>query len=854
MHKLTFRETGISKATRNRIIVLIFLFIAGVVFFEIVLNFKTEEEEEHITLPSLPVVTTDVMGEEMNRLRGYTKEMDALYMRDAVALLKEDRSLTIHINTYGRNVEAVAYDIQSMDAARKIADTVVEDYVQDDEGIITANLRIENLVEPGEEYIFRLVLTIDGEEVYYYTRILIPVDAHEEECLAFAKDFHEQALNGRDTEIAPYMETDPAEDKDDLNHVTIKSTLNQVCYGDFDGVPVGDPQIEIKDINDAYMALEMDFQMTRVNEHSQTEYYNVREYFKIRYAPEHMYLLDYDRTMEQMLGIKDPEVVDNIFNCGLIESDVDYLSNETGTIVSFVQAGELFQYNQNRRTLTKVFSFVTDDPTDPRAIDTEHEIKLLNIDETGAMDFVVYGYMNGGDHEGNCGIDLLHYDSSTGQTKEHTFIQTTNSFQILQASFSNLLFKSTGNVFYIMVDGTLISVDLLTMQKTEMLTGLKDGTFAASKGGRYVAWSADGIVTDVIHIMDLETGSKFDIRADEGEKLRTIAFMDEDLVYGFVKESDISTDAAGGAIYPMYRMDIIDITTDRGKVLKTYEKSGRYVSDARQNGYTLYLELAEREADGTFSESGTDTIKDSSGEKNKTVQVQLNYDDKKMNVVSFAMAPLDEENVSAVKVMTAGVVPATMGKIVTVDVTKTEQKYFVYVGSRVEYSGANIKKAITLADEEMGIVVDNTQQYIWKRGRAAYTDPFTNLTVGAADVDRDSVSQALSIMLAREGVNIDVHSLLEQGSMPTDILQGALKDATILDLTGCTLSETLYYVSQDAPVFALTPEGEAVLIVGYDASGIFVFDPLEGTTEKKGMTESTEEFELSGNVFISYVK
>ena len=27
--------------------------------------------------------------------------MDALYMRDAVALLKEDRSLTIHINTYG---------------------------------------------------------------------------------------------------------------------------------------------------------------------------------------------------------------------------------------------------------------------------------------------------------------------------------------------------------------------------------------------------------------------------------------------------------------------------------------------------------------------------------------------------------------------------------------------------------------------------------------------------------------------------------------------------------------------------------------------------------------------------------
>lgn len=30
----------------------------------------------------------------------------------------------------------------------------------------------------------------------------------------------------------------------------------------------------------------------------------------------------------------------------------------------------------------------------------DYEIKIADVDESGSMDFIVYGYMNRGDHEG----------------------------------------------------------------------------------------------------------------------------------------------------------------------------------------------------------------------------------------------------------------------------------------------------------------------------------------------------------------------------------------------------------------------------------------------------------------------
>lgn len=72
----------------------------------------------------------------------------------------------------------------------------------------------------------------------------------------------------------------------------------------------------------------------------------------------------------------------------------------------------------------------------------------------------------------------------------------------------------------------------------------------------------------------------------------------------------------------------------------------------------------------------------------------------------------------------------------------------------------------------------------------------------------------------------------------------------MLDLSGCSASMVLYYVSQGYPVLALEGNAEAELITGYDPQNIILTDPLTGESYKKGMNDSTQRFEELGNLFL----
>lgn len=86
------------------------------------------------------------------------------------------------------------------------------------------------------------------------------------------------------------------------------------------------------------------------------------------------------------------------------------------------------------------------------------------------------------------------------------------------------------------------------------------------------------------------------------------------------------------------------------------------------------------------------------------------------------------------------------------------------------------------------------------------------------------------------------------------ILQENLEQAQILDLSGCSLSSVLYYVSRDIPVLALLNDGNAVLVVGYNELNTVIFNPLSGQIKKMGMNDSEDFFEANGNSFFTYVK
>ena len=119
---------------------------------------------------------------------------------------------------------------------------------------------------------------------------------------------------------------------------------------------------------------------------------------------------------------------------------------------------------------------------------------------------------------------------------------------------------------------------------------------------------------------------------------------------------------------------------------------------------------------------------------------------------------------------------------------------------------------------------------------------------------RSSLAVCLDAVLKFEGISRNTQRLLERGNTIFSILEPDLQEASILDLTRCSLDSVLYYVNKDIPVLALLADGNAVLIVGFNELNIVVMDPTTGTLYKKGMNDSTEWLNENGNRFITYVR
>lgn len=850
--KLNFREKGLPKAVRKKLYLLSVVFIAALILFQIALNRNISEKNISMAKASLPLVEISAYGNVMGELHGYINDMDACYMRDALIPLTEDRQMDISIQSYDYDAKEVSYEIRSLDTSRKIADTKITQWDISDNTMKTS-VQIENLVEAGEEYLFVLTIKNDSQSLHYYTRIMLPKEStNTKKCLDFARDFHETAMSSHYEDLASYVETSPYCDQDTLAQVSINSTLDQIGWKGFSGEMTAKPLIQITDINDDYLSLSYLYQMQEKTD-SHTTFYNVEEYFKVRYTEEQIYLLDYQRNMEQLLDADNVSMKNNKLSVGITDNETNYLSNETGTIVSFVQGGELFSYDQNKQSFTKVFGFI-EDMTDKRENYQQHNISILNIDETGNMDFVVYGYMNRGSHEGDCGINLYHYNSTKQEIIEQIFISSTHSYQILNANFSNLLYENTQGDFYIMLGGTLAKVGLDNLSTQELISGLHTGQYAVSQSGQYVAWISDGEMDDSISVMNLETEEIRTIKAENGTKIKPLSFMTNDLVYGVANTNDITTDVAGSSVYPMSQLLIVDATTENFDLLKRYEKSGYYVTAVSKDSFTLTLERVQKK-NGTYVTAESDTIKDSAGEQNKTVTIAKVSSKTKGSITQYVMTePETKLSASSPKHQTTGMAVTKHTRNMEVTTSDNQQTYFVYVGSHVVLTTQNLTKAIAKADEQLGLVIDNKQRYIWKRGKKTYVNAFSDVEVGKSDASANTSAGCISAMLVRKGTNSEVHALLAQGTSPVTVLQRALKDNLVLDLSGCTLSQVLYYVSHGAPVYARTGNNTALLIIGYDAANIIVYHSDTDTYSKLSSDEASALFEDAGNVFISYIE
>lgn len=833
-------------------VVLTVVFFASVAIFSVMTNQVNEDLTVEMADVSLPIVSLYTDNTEINELHGYTEEMDAAYMRDTITPIPENRKLPIKVQTYQKKIDGISYEIRSLDAKRLIANADVEKFT-DIRGSVRVELEIQNLLEAGEEYLLIICVKSGEERIYYYTRIMEPVNCHVSETLAFVRDFHNKTFDAeRVSDLSIYLERATG-DNTTLNYTNLNSSLKQVGWANFGGERLTLAVPSIKEITDTYNVITMEYVMSRVGEDGASEYFNVEEYYRVRYTKQRMYVLDFERTVNEIFRGESAQIAGKYIQLGIGSSNLEYKASDTGNIVAFVKEGELWSYDQNENTLAKVFSFLGYEGIDERENYNAHDIKIVNVDEAGSITYIVYGYMNRGIHEGKVGIVVNRYDSLGNTNEEVLYIPSKQSYEVMKSDLGQLLYVNEGGVFFIMVEGTVYSINLSTFETEAIITGIEDEAYAVSKTNRLFAWvhAGEALGSTEISVMDFTTEQVKNISNARDEYLRPLGFMGEDFVYGIAKISDVQKDAAGRVVFPMYQLNIAQVQSGQLTILKTYSKEGYYISDIEIEDYTIYLNRMKHNG-SSYVVAEQDMIMNREGDSGKLISLQKTQHESKQAVQRLVLKKEVDEK--SPKLLTPKDILIEEAKEVVLEWVDDTEQYYVYVKGDVLLSTESVSEAIILANKEMGVVIDHNQQCIWKRSRKTAQSAFKGMMVGDEDKNAESIAQSINAMLEYEDINISVSALMMQGETPIEILQNALKDASVLDLTGCNIDEVLYYISNGTPVFAMSGANSAVLLIGYDANHVSIYDPVHNQTYRKNIEDASDFFANAGSVYITYMR
>lgn len=97
--------------------------------------------------------------------------------------------------------------------------------------------------------------------------------------------------------------------------------------------------------------------LVSVKDGRQTNYYRVEEYYRIRYTPDRMYLLDFERKMEQIFDEDADVYVNDKIMLGITGDQVTLHESDGGNVFAFTVADKLYSYNVTDNKLARLFSF-----------------------------------------------------------------------------------------------------------------------------------------------------------------------------------------------------------------------------------------------------------------------------------------------------------------------------------------------------------------------------------------------------------------------------------------------------------------------------------------------------------------
>ena len=804
--------------------ILLLVFLLGTVGTALLLNSEFTDNRSDFNDAVFPEVMIDMNGTLINRMYGYAQPMQTDFTRDSVTPLDTSKKLTFKVNPYDSEVQSFSYEIRTSDGSKVLENKKIKNLSKED-GYLSVDVEIGSDLRMNQEYSMQIALEMNESTAYYYTRVVSRSQVHASDYAAFVKYFYEACLDKNSADaLGSYLEPKTTGASTNYSGININSSLSEVSWGTLapqlrqEGIPV------IKEINETTASVTLEYQITSQNENEETEIYDVKEFYRMKYQDTRIYLLDFRRSANQVFDGTLPVCSDDGIILGVRDKNVEYMMNDAATVIAFVQEGDLWSYSPGNEKINQIFSFRKAEDGDFRDSRTQHDIKIVRVTDEGDIDFVLYGYMNRGSHEGYEGIGVYHYNHDKNVAEERAFIPVSESFEFLKKDLEKLSYVNEKNELFLILAKNLYKINIEDNSSEILEKGIKNANFVSSDNNDHAAWLvSEGDEKGNIKEIDFDTCKTRLIAPQKEQKLRTVGFMNEDLIYGILDKSDILKDEEGHKSVGIRTLRIEDFD---GNVKKEYQKDGLYITDISVGDTLIEFELSAKSGDTSYVAQKKDTIMNNKKAAANTVRTEL-VSASRTGVRVKLVFNMTKQTDSPLTMYAK--VSSTDKKDIVLDTQiPQETAYYVYGQGELDSIYTDPAKAVQRADTLGGVVLNRAQQYVWERGNKK-----TKIQIGTEELP----------------------DILLQGTYDIKTLKKSLKKTgTVIDLSGCSLDSVLYEVSAQRPVIAKTGTNTSVLIVGYDEYNTYLYDPIKKETYPYGMNDSTDLFQKAGNVFITCIE
>lgn len=825
------------------------IFLLALLCFNSYFSGKNEGVTEMVKA-TLPVMEIYLNDEAVNQMHGYQGEIDAGLLRDAITPVDSTSTIEIAVTDYDYDITAVQYQLFSGSDSSLLEEGVLNK-LQEENGKKVQELKLNSVLKEGEEYLICYTLRLDSSrKVNYYSRIKYGVNYHHQECISFAKELSDMMLVKNET-LSKYLEPNDEMINNNLSSVTLHSSFEAVTYAQASPERVGDISVTIKEVNGDYTVVELRWILTMKNGKGQQQYCDVVENYKVRYSSNRMYLLDYSRTQDAFYN---PEIIDaanNRITLGTGKTtEVEYVADDDNEKVCFVKNRQLWYYSYQATAVTRVFSFWNDDKTESRSGYNQHDIDILNMDEDGNIEFVVYGYMNRGRHEGQNGIAIYRFLTANSSLYELAFIPSTIPYQNMKEDIGKFTYLNEAGIFYFLQDGALYKVDTGTGEWEIQKNNLTGNCLTASSDNHIIAIQEqeDSTLNQNIYLINLETGKEFTVSCGGAERIQSVGFVLSDFVYGIAQATEVKVTNSGTISFPMNQIRIVDET---GQDMKTYDKSGHSIIQASIEGNVIELVYGQKNGD-SYTQTGVNRVAYKEEKAGSSISAEYGYDGICYNQVYLAFPTyIYVQTVPSLKAAKE-IVSDDMMVVNLIEEKSQASRYLVYANGVLTETYNTTAEAIVKADEIRGLVVNNERQTVWESNISSYNQ-VVGLGIEKVENTSDTFAACVAMAAALEGKEVSIEDIKAEHGDKWSIIE-KYTGRTGLNLYGISLDQVLYYVGKETPVIVGLGGDHYVILMSYNSTKVRYKDPLLGEDVLVAKTDFVKQMNSAGNEYYSYIK